>query len=241
MICPGNHDFAFTATPWVKGEVPTVAQDEAVKNYLEFYQKLYSTKPNKWFSSGRRFLIANSKAVDVISLNSSLLNQTKGVFQGHGFLGEDQLIDAAREMGWRPGAKGPRAFRVVMLHHHVVPIIHRDLPRYDQQSSVVYDAGSLCRWLAEYEVNLVLHGHMHQATVLKESRTVNLSEGTLKWHEFNVAALGSSGVESSSHDRSQEQLRHTDVRAQLCCPEHPADQPEQRRRYRRQTDSSSNN
>ena len=55
-----------------------------------------------------------------------------------------------------------------MLHHHVVPIIHRDLPRYDQQSSVVYDAGSLCRWLAEYEVDLVLHGHMHQATVLKE-------------------------------------------------------------------------
>jgi 3',5'-cyclic AMP phosphodiesterase CpdA len=177
VVCPGNHDFAFTATPWIKGEPPTVAQEEAVKNYFAFYQKMYSTKPNNWFSSGRRFLIANSKAVEIISLNSSLLSQVKGVFQGHGFLGEDQLLDAAREMGWRRGAGGPRAFRIVMLHHHVVPIIHRELPRYEQQSSVVYDAGSLSRWLAEYEVDLVLHGHMHQATVLKESRTVNLSEG----------------------------------------------------------------
>jgi 3',5'-cyclic AMP phosphodiesterase CpdA len=194
VLCPGNHDLAYVNEPWKKGEPPTVAPEEAVKNFATFYQNLYTTKANEWFCSGRRFLIANAKAVDVVSLNSSLLMQTAGAFQGQGFLGEDQLLYAAKSMGWRQRGSGPRAFRIVVLHHHVVPIIHRELPAYEQQSSVVYDAGALCKWLEEHEVDLVLHGHMHQATIVKEARSPNLRANPVQWHEFTIAALGSSGV-----------------------------------------------
>jgi hypothetical protein len=80
-----------------------------------------------------------------------------------------------------------------MMHHHVVPILHRDHPEIGFPASVVRDAGALMRWLTEYEVNLVLHGHMHLPALLKESRALDYpNQGD--WHEVTVAALGSSGV-----------------------------------------------
>ena len=59
---------------------------------------------------------------------------------------------------------------MVVLHHHVVPILYREVPVYERQASVVYDAGALCRWLAQWEVDLVLHGHMHDPAAVKASR-----------------------------------------------------------------------
>ena len=49
------------------------------------------------------------------------------------------------------------------------------------------------RWLVENEVNLVLHGHMHLPSLVKESRALDFPKQE-KWHEIVVAALGSSGV-----------------------------------------------
>lgn len=53
-----------------------------------------------------------------------------------------------------------------MLHHHVVPVILREIPVYERSASIIYDAAALCRWIVEYEVDLVLHGHMHQAALV---------------------------------------------------------------------------
>ena len=113
--------------------------------------------------------------VDIVALNSSLLQQhpnfqvdesgnvTSPLFQGQGFLGADQLDVAAREFRWDTSAFSPlRALRVVVLHHHIVPVTEAEVAVAGGNYSMVLDAERLTRWLVRHRVNLVLHGHQHQ-------------------------------------------------------------------------------
>ena len=50
----------------------------------------------------------------------------------------------------------PAAFRIFMLHHHLLPI-----PGTGRERNIVYDAGDLLEVLQECDVNLVLSGHKH--------------------------------------------------------------------------------
>ena len=50
----------------------------------------------------------------------------------------------------------PAAFRIFMLHHHLLPI-----PGTGRERSMVLDAGDLLEVLQECGVNLVLSGHKH--------------------------------------------------------------------------------
>lgn len=195
IICPGNHDIALSDEPWGKGKLVPKATEESEKNFERFYSDLFSVAPNLYLASGRRILLARSFVVEMASLNSSYLRQSENVFQGHGFIGEEQRRFVASEMSWHDLDAGmPRAFRVVLLHHHLVPVIPEELAVYEQQSSLVYDAGALCNWVVEHRVNLVLHGHMHHTKVVKEARSLRLMESNTQWHEFVVASLGSTGV-----------------------------------------------
>ena len=91
---------------------------------------------------GRRFLLGGAVPVEIVCLNSSLLGQEPGVFQGHGFIGEDQLRHAAREVGWEANrdsgdADLPRAVRIAVVHHHLLPVIYRVSLAYLPQERVV--------------------------------------------------------------------------------------------------------
>jgi hypothetical protein len=134
--------------------------------------------------------------VDIVSLNSSLLQQHSDALQGQGFVGGPQLIEAAEGMRWSNDRSRARAYRICMIHHHVVPILHREHPEYGYAASVVHDAGALLRWLAENEVDLVLHGHMHLPSVVKHRIALDYPKLNT-WHEVTIAALGSSGVTGS--------------------------------------------
>jgi hypothetical protein len=59
-----------------------------------------------------------------------------------------------------------------------------------------------CVGLWEHEVDLVLHGHMHLPSTVKERRALDYPKQE-KWHEITIAALGSSGV-VSAHRPHQE-------------------------------------
>lgn len=195
VLCPGNHDIAFSAEPWEKGKIVPEVTAESKANFERFYSDLFSVAPNQYLASGRRFLLSGAFVVETVSLNSSCLRQTDNVFQGQGFVGEQQRDFIAKEMGWSsPRASSPRPFRIVTLHHHLVPVIPEELALYDQQSSLLYDAGVVCNWIVEHKVNLVLHGHMHHTKVVKEARSLRLAEGKTEWHEFTIASIGSTGV-----------------------------------------------
>jgi predicted phosphohydrolase len=196
IFCPGNHDIAFSDKPWEKGTLVEEAGNQSKQGFVDTYSDFFSVTPNEYLASGRRLLLANSFVVEIASLNSSYLRQTADVFQGQGFVGEQQLDYIANEMGWREQEKSmPKPFRMVLLHHHLVPVIPKELAIYEQQSSMVYDAGSLCNWIVKHRVDLVLHGHMHHSKVIRESRSLGLVKGNTQWHDFVVAALGSTGVD----------------------------------------------
>jgi predicted phosphodiesterase len=198
LVCPGNHDVKFSGDPSKLGEPATIAADDAKRGYSKFYTNLYGHAPNKFLSCGRRFLIGNAIAVDVICLNSSLLEQTRDAFQGQGFIGDEQLADAAIQMGWdkNPGTDAPRGFRVLVLHHHLVPVTFRPVPKVGYAGSVTWDAEAVVRWIVKHQVDLVLHGHMHDPFFARIGRLE--SDTSDKWHTFYIGGLGSSGVRPES-------------------------------------------
>lgn len=213
LCCPGNHDLRFSDKPMDKDRPVQTALAEARAAYSLFYEDLYRHKPNDYLSCGRRFLLGNHLPVEVVCLNTSFLQQKKKIFQGHGLVGRDQLKDAANRQGWRlrrdrheePAARPfPRAFRILVFHHHLIPVIFREDPYPEHRTSVVFDAEAIVRWIVDREVDLVLHGHMHEPFIARIARPVPDSPGK-PWHEFHVMGLGSSGV---AQDHLGDEERH---------------------------------
>lgn len=193
-LVPGNHDVAFSKDPAKKDVKIKVAAPEARRAYEEeLYSKLFYLPPPSCLASGRRFLVGNAVPVEIACLNSSHLQQHKDAFQGHGFIGDDQLELVEKEMGWTGTPTRALPFRIVMLHHHVVPVTYRELPRANASYSVALDAGALLRWCVKHRVGLILHGHMHQPHVTNLS--LRNEEGG--WHRITIAGMGSTGVEPS--------------------------------------------
>lgn len=195
-VCPGNHDVAFSTTPWVKNS--TVARSEAVARagYEEFYSKMFYMSPNEFLTCGRRFLLGGAVPVEIVCLNSSFLGQQAGMFVGHGFVGERQLRDAAEQMGWDAARDvgGPRPLRVVVVHHHLLPVTFREAPGAGWTYSVMLDAEALTRWIARYGVQVVLHGHMHTPFYSQVTRRASFQADESSRHRFHVFGMGSSGV-----------------------------------------------
>ncbi|MFY9824209.1 MAG: metallophosphoesterase [Thermoanaerobaculia bacterium] len=194
LVCPGNHDIKFSSDPARKDLPVTEAPDTAQSAYVDFYRQLFFKAPNSFLSSGRKFLVGNAFPVEIACLNSSLLEQQKDLFQGHGFIGDAQLDDAASEMGWASGGEGPRALRILVVHHHLLPVTFREDPKTGQVYSVALDAEALARWIVRHRVNLVLHGHMHQPFSARVERSVEINHPERSWHRFHVVGLGSTGV-----------------------------------------------
>jgi len=131
----------------------------------------------------------------VALLNSSLLQQSPGSFQGHGFVGDPQLRHVAQEMGWNKPAEGGRAFRVLVVHHHLLPVTFREDPVDGRLYSIALDAEAIMRWIVKHRVDVVLHGHMHQPFYVTITRPETPQAGTP--HTFAVFGAGSAGVEAS--------------------------------------------
>jgi hypothetical protein len=200
-LCPGNHDIAFSPTPADKTirVADDIASERARGPFEDFYRDLFHKRPNQYLSSARRLLVGGGVPVEIVCLNSSYLEQRKEWFQGMGFVGAQQLEDAASSLGWRPAVKQdvnlPRPFRIVVLHHHLLPVTYRDIPKGGAVYSVTLDAEALTHWLVEHRVDLVLHGHMHQAFCARVARPLDGKPGPgTRWHEFHVVGMGSTGV-----------------------------------------------
>ena len=52
LVCPGNHDLAFSSEPWAKGTPATQTAEKSTAEYRRFYEELYEVKPNAYLSSG---------------------------------------------------------------------------------------------------------------------------------------------------------------------------------------------
>ena len=92
-----NHDLKFSDDPADKTKPITVFDNESSAAYAAFYQDKFYLAPNEYLSCGKRFLLANVIPVDIVCLNSSYLQQLKHAFQGHGFIGDEQMNEEKRE------------------------------------------------------------------------------------------------------------------------------------------------
>jgi hypothetical protein len=191
-LCPGNHDVRFSPDPAAKDQLVTIAAPEERAAYARLYEDMFYTQPNAYLSSGRRFLLGGTVPVEIVLLNSSLLQQAQGHFQGHGFVGEEQLEHAAGSFGW-DASTSERAARVLVLHHHLLPVTYREEPRRGLMFSVALDAEAIMRWAVRCHVDLVIHGHMHHPSYARVTRPVTAADSSRE-HTFTVVAGGSVGV-----------------------------------------------
>jgi hypothetical protein len=201
-ICPGNHDLGFSDTP--HDQKPASADkpvsDTAKAAYSHFYEELFYVAPNKHLSLGRRFLLGGCIPIEVVCLNSSTLEQKKGYFQGIGFVGKEQLDDVEEQFGWSPVAlddASVRPFRIAVLHHHLMPVTQSQDAIGGISYSIVLDAAALIQWLCERRVDLVLHGHMHEAFCARVAQPLDRTKPDGPWHTLHIVGLGSSGVAGS--------------------------------------------
>ena len=192
-MCPGNHDVSFKSPADGQEAARRVAPEQARAAYSAFYQGVFERAPNEFMSCGRRLLVGRALPVDIVCLNSALFERTSDSFRGPGFVGREQRKHAADEMGWTALApEAPRAYRIVVVHHHVLP----QSIRADASASYVHmirDSGSLIRWLVKHRVDLVLHGHGHQPACAKLSRPIDRSPPDAPWHDLYVMGMGSTG------------------------------------------------
>jgi Calcineurin-like phosphoesterase len=193
-VCPGNHDLEFSTDPADKVKPITIVGEGPRAAYSQFYEDLFYLRPNEFLSCGKRLLLGKAVPVDIVCLNSSWLQQLKDAFQGHGFIGQLQMKDAAKQMGWDVDSNAPHAYRIVVIHHHILPTTYSAAAESNYQYSVVLDAEALSRWVVEHRVGLVLHGHMHQPFCARVSRPLDVNNPQGGFHDFHVLGMGSSGV-----------------------------------------------
>jgi 3',5'-cyclic AMP phosphodiesterase CpdA len=194
VVCPGNHDLAFSADPARKDQPVTVTASEARAAYERFYSDFFQRGPNEFLAMGRRYLVGDSRIVDIVALNTSLLQQHHEIFQGQGFVGDAQLTHVASEMGWNPENVEDRAYRVMVLHHHVMPVVYREVPEHGRQYSLLLDAGAVMRWAVTHRIDLILHGHMHQPYCGLITLPLHSTGQLADTHTTGLAALASTGV-----------------------------------------------
>jgi Icc protein len=76
-------------------------------------------------------------------------------------------------------AETPGDFKVVAMHHHLVPV-----PGTGRERNIVHDAGDLLRVLADSGVDLVLCGHKHVPNVWRLEDMLIINAGTCCTHRL---------------------------------------------------------
>lgn len=97
----------------------------------------------------------------------------------------------------------PDEFKVVALHHHLLPV-----PGTGRERNIVYDAGDLLRVLSNSGCNLVLCGHKHVPHVWRLEDMVIVNAGTACTHRLRGMTRASYNIIELHHDRIRVILKH---------------------------------
>jgi len=194
-FCPGNHDFKFVPTVDKKIVEKFVRRNvdiENTENYKAFYEEIFGKKPNKFFALGRRYLVQGSIPVEVVALNSHVLQQFEGQFRS-GYLSSEQLLLVEDRMGWN-SSQNLKPFRIVVLHYNVFPVDYNLEHSIEEGINSLIDSEQFIRWLLKNDVKLVLHGHTHQFfhTKIGRSETMDFND----YKEVSIIGMGRTGNET---------------------------------------------
>lgn len=188
-IVPGNHDISFSEEEFDEKRPVTVAFEKAKKPYVDFYKKYFGMEPEEKLFSVHRFLTKNLQPIEVICLNSCLLQQEKGHFQGMGFVGNDQISEVEKYLKKTQDSK---VFRILVMHHHLLPVLFKENPEADRMYSMMLDSEAISEFIVRNKIRLLLHGHTHKEFYSEIIRKVNDN----KKFKYYVVGIGSIGVRS---------------------------------------------
>lgn len=191
-LCPGNHDLSFSEDVSARDASVTKTTEEAKKEYSSFYSQIYNRQPNDQLYSIRRFLTRSLVPVEIICLNSVVLQQDKEMFQGMGYVGQEQLNNIEKEL---EKTRDTNAYRILILHHHLIPVAYVEPIEKHRKYSVTLDAGRIYEFINRNSIKLVLHGHGHK------NFYAMLSTDSKAKKFCTLIALGSTGaIESDRGD-----------------------------------------
>lgn len=200
VMCPGNHDFKFHSKPLEDNEAPKTVSKLYTKAYTNFYNKIYNIAPNDYYCCGKKILLASGHILEIVALNSLYLQQYSN-FNGHGYISDKQLNYVEREMGWN-NKKAGNVIRIVMMHHHYIPVCYTETIDVKRPSSVVYDADRLMNWMIKNDVKILLHGHKHKSIVAQVDYPINptCSETTLQeMRKICIVGMGGTGCKNTKN------------------------------------------
>ena len=188
IFCPGNHDMKFSEDAYTEDNAPVKLNfNEAKINYLNFYQAVKGITANDYLNSIHRFITPNGKPVEIISLNTCILQQDKDHFRGMGYVGNDQLNSIQQEL---KETKKIVPYRVIIMHHHLLPVLYSEMPQINPMYSMLLDSEAVTQFCLRNNISLVLHGHTHKDFFTQIVRPVDENhEQTIR-----VVGLGSTGV-----------------------------------------------
>lgn len=186
-ICPGNHDLKFSEKPYSEDDKVTIAYDSSKEAYIDFYRQVFGADPTESLYSIRRFLTPDLVPIEVIAINSCLLQQDKDHFRGMGYVGNDQRDEIEGKLAL---TKGKKVFRILVMHHHLMPVMFSEEPKVSEMYSLTLDSEAISQFVLRNGINVVLHGHAHKEFY---SEIVRISkEGSRK--KYHVIGIGSAGA-----------------------------------------------
>lgn len=185
-FCPGNHDIVLSKNGFKEDEKVTVAFEQSKENYVDFYRTIKGIEPTDSLYSIRRLLTQDLLPVEIISVNSCLLQQGEH-FMGMGFVGNDQLASIEKNLAL---TKDKNVVRILVMHHHLLPVMFSEKPRVSYMYSMMLDSEAISQFAIKNRIGLVLHGHTHKnyySEIIREDEKSNK-------RKFHVIGLGSTGA-----------------------------------------------
>lgn len=200
VIVPGNHDLKFSDKKDVTvNDKVEITDIRSRLEYQSFYKKVYgminSEEPAHCLC--RRVMNANLYPIEIIGLDSNILQQKQDNFIGQGFIGLEQLDLVQREMELKK-YELHYSYRILVLHHHLLPAFFQDELNTNKVYSTLIDYGRLAKFIKEYRIDLVIHGHHHDSSVTEITYKKELNRSDDYDHCFGVVAVGSAGMKDEN-------------------------------------------
>lgn len=192
IFCPGNHDMKYSEKSYEDKSPIELNYDKAKSNYIDFYEHVKGITSNKYNNNIHRFVSLNGILVEIIALNTCILQQDQEHFRGMGFAGNNQLFELKNEL--KATAK-MNALRILVMHHNLIPVIYSEAPKVNPMYSMLLDSEAISQFCIENNILLVLHGHTHKNFYVEMTRKYENKDNQKK--TIYVVGLGSTGTSKS--------------------------------------------
>lgn len=201
LIVPGNHDIAFEkdrSGEFTENRKIEVASKEAQANYIDFYNSIFEVRPKEEFlCASRRILLRNNLPIEIIGLDSNVLQQEEKAFVGQGFVGYKQLNYLSTQMELKDNEE-VYSYRILVLHHHIMPAWYQEEVEKNHSYSVLLDSGRVQEFIKKYRIKLVIHGHNHENQFTKIT-IPSVEDSTEQDYVYYIIGIGSAGACGNSN------------------------------------------